>query len=58
MISESTIGRMIKDLKKRGLIIEDVKVSFNGRSGKIRIIKKSNKRRKGEKDINRRKQGI
>jgi hypothetical protein len=25
---------MIKDLKERGLIIEDVKVSFNGRSGK------------------------
>jgi len=52
MISESTIGRMIKDLKERWLIIEDVKVSFNGRSGKIRIIKKRNKkkeRRKGYK---------
>ena len=52
MISESTIGRMIKDLKERGLIIEDIKVSFNGRSGKIRIIKKRNKkkeRRKGYK---------
>jgi transposase InsO family protein len=45
IISESTIGRMIKDLKQRGILIDDVKVSFNGKTGKIRIIKKSNKKK-------------
>jgi len=51
LISETTIGRIIKDLKVRGLIMDDkVKVRFDGRTGKIRVlnrVRKKKERRKG-----------
>ncbi|NLH39341.1 MAG: transposase family protein [Elusimicrobia bacterium] len=55
LISISTIGRIIKELKERGLIENDKKVSFNARTGKIiikKVKKKKKERRKGYIPLN------
>lgn len=43
-ISESTIGRLIKELKEKGLILKTSRVSFYGKTG--RLIKREINRRK------------
>jgi len=50
--SESTIGRIIKDLKNKGLLHKYDKLSLNGRTGKLHIKKRKKRkklRRKGYK---------
>jgi len=52
VISENMIGRIIKELKERGLLIDSVKVRFNGRRGRISIVRNrvnKKERRKGYK---------
>lgn len=44
-ISESTIGRVINDLKEKGLILSNAKVYLSGKTGKL-IARKSIKKRK------------
>jgi putative transposase len=36
-VSESTVGRIIRDLKDQGKITKSIKVSLNGRTGKLRF---------------------
>jgi len=50
-VSESTVGRIIHDLKERGKIIKSVKVFLNGETGRLRFVEnhrpKKKLRRKG-----------
>jgi len=50
-VSESTVGRIIHDLKERGRLAKSVKVFLNGETGKLRFVErtlaKNKLRRKG-----------
>jgi len=46
MISNSTIGRIIDDLKKQGKIPEQIKLSLNGKTGRLIERKKPKKQKK------------
>ena len=50
-LSASTISRRIKYLKEKGLIRDDINLSFNGRSGKIHERKRIKKKRTVEGNI-------
>ena len=45
-ISESTVGRIIHDLKERGKLAKSNKITINGRSGKLRVIERRKARKK------------
>ena len=45
-VSESTVGRIIHDLKQRGKIPGSSKVSINGRSGKLMVRERKQARKK------------
>lgn len=49
-ISESTIARVIKDLKERGEIDNELRMSFNARTGKIKVLKREKVRKERRKD--------
>ena len=40
-VSESSVGRIIHDLKERGRLTKSVKVFLNGETGKLRFVEKS-----------------
>ena len=45
-ISESTVGRIIHDLKGKGKLPKSNKITINGRSGKLRVIERRKARKK------------
>jgi len=45
-VSESTIGRVIGDLKEKGLILSNAKVYLSGKTGRLIVRKPSKKRKK------------
>ena len=49
-ISASTIARIIKDLKEKCEIDSDIRMSFNARTGKIRVLRRKREEKLRRKD--------